>query len=50
MQPQITEEEDENEEKMEEFMLDEKNIVEVIKSQDDLTASGIGGINSRIMK
>jgi hypothetical protein len=33
MQPQITEEEEENEEKIEEFMLDEKNIAEVLKSQ-----------------
>jgi hypothetical protein len=36
--------------KMEEFMLDEKNIAEVIKSREDLTASGIDGISSRIMK
>jgi hypothetical protein len=46
MQPQITKEEEENKEKMEEFMLDEKNIAEVIKSQEDLTASGIDGISS----
>jgi hypothetical protein len=50
MQPQITEEEEENEEKTEKFMLDEKKIAEVIRSQEDLTVSGIDGISSRIMK
>jgi hypothetical protein len=35
---------------MEEFMSDEKNIAEVIKSQEDLTASGIDGINYRTIK
>jgi hypothetical protein len=35
---------------MEEFMLDEKNIAEVIKSREDLSASGVDGISYRIMK
>jgi hypothetical protein len=47
MRPQITEV---YEEKIEEFMFDEKNIAQVIKSQEDLTASGIDGRSSRIMK
>jgi hypothetical protein len=32
------------------FMLDKKNIAEVIKSQEDLTVRGIYGISPRIMK
>jgi hypothetical protein len=35
---------------MEELMLDEKNIAEVIKSREDLSASGVDGISYRIMK
>jgi hypothetical protein len=36
--------------KTEEFLLGEENIAKVIKSQEDLTTSGIDGISSRIMK
>jgi hypothetical protein len=50
MGPQITEVDEENEEKLEEFMFNEKNIAKAIRSQEDLTASGIDGISSRIMK
>jgi hypothetical protein len=50
MEPQITKEDEEDEEEMEEIMFDGKNIAEVIKSREDLTASGIDGISSRIMK
>jgi hypothetical protein len=35
---------------LEAFMLDEKNIAEVIKSREDLSASGIDGIGYRVMK
>jgi hypothetical protein len=35
---------------MEEIMFDKKNIAQVIKSREDLTASGIDGINYGIMK
>jgi hypothetical protein len=31
-------------------MFNEKNIAKVIKSQEDLTANGIDGISSRVMK
>jgi hypothetical protein len=37
-------------EDMQEYMLDEKNIAEVIKSRQDLSASGVDGISYRIMK
>jgi hypothetical protein len=40
----------EDEDEMEEFMLDEKNIAEVIKSREDLSACGVDGISYRIMK
>jgi hypothetical protein len=42
--------EEREEEEMEAFMLDEKNIAEVIKSREDLSASGVDGISYRIMK
>jgi hypothetical protein len=48
MEPQLTEKNKE-EEKKEEFMLDQKNIAEIIESREDLAASGIDGISSRIM-
>jgi hypothetical protein len=35
---------------MEAFMLNDRNIEEVIKSRQDLSASGIGGISYRILK
>jgi hypothetical protein len=35
---------------MEEFMSDGKNIAEVIKSREDLTASGVDRISYGIMK
>jgi hypothetical protein len=38
------------EEEMEKFMLNEKNIEEVIKSRDDLSTCGVDGISYRIMK
>jgi hypothetical protein len=41
---------DEDEDEMEEFMLNEKNIAEVIKSREDLSACGVDGISYRIMK
>jgi hypothetical protein len=47
LEPRITEHEAEE---MEEFMLDEKNITDVIKSRGDLSASGVDGISYRIMK
>jgi hypothetical protein len=40
----------EDEEEMEEIMFDEKNIAQVIKSREDLTASGIDGINYGMRK
>jgi hypothetical protein len=47
LEKRITEAE---EEKMVSFMLDENNIVEVIKSREDSSACGIDGISYRIMK
>jgi hypothetical protein len=38
------------EEEMETFMLDDKNIEVVIKPREDLSASGVDGISYRIMK
>jgi hypothetical protein len=40
----------EDEEALEEYMLNEKNISEVIKSREDLSACGVDGISYRIMK
>jgi hypothetical protein len=40
----------EREEEMETFMLDDKTMEEVIKSRDDLSASGVDGISYQIMK
>jgi hypothetical protein len=47
LEPRITEQ---DEEEMEKFMLDEKNITDVIKSREDLSASGVDRISYRIMK
>jgi hypothetical protein len=47
LDPRITAQEDED---MQEYMLNEKNIAEVIKSRQDLSASGVDGISYRIMK
>jgi hypothetical protein len=47
LEPRITERE---EEEMEEFMLNEENIAEVIRSREDLSASGVDGISYRIIK
>jgi hypothetical protein len=47
LEPRITEQ---NEEEMEGFMLSEKNIADVIKSREDLSASGVDGISYRVMK
>jgi hypothetical protein len=41
---------EENEEEMEAFMLEEKNIAEVIKSREDLSACRVDEISYRIMK
>jgi hypothetical protein len=38
------------EEELESFMLDEKNIEQVIRSRQDLSASGVDGISYRIIK
>jgi hypothetical protein len=38
------------EEELKAFLLDEKKIAEVIKSRDDLSASGIDGISYRVIK
>jgi hypothetical protein len=40
----------ENEEGLQGFLLDEKNITEVIKSRDDLSLNGIDGISYRVIK
>jgi hypothetical protein len=50
LEPQITEEAEEDKEKMEDIMFDEKNIAQIIKSREDLTASGIDRISYGIMK
>jgi hypothetical protein len=47
LEPKMT---PEDEETLEEFMLNEKNISEVIKSREDLSASGVDGISYRILK
>jgi hypothetical protein len=47
LEPLITDQEDED---MTTFMLDDKNIAEVIKSREDLSACGVDGISYRIMK
>jgi hypothetical protein len=47
LEPQITEN---DQEEMEAFMLDERNIEEVIKSRQDLSASGTDGLSHRIIK
>jgi hypothetical protein len=47
LEPRITEEDEED---MEEFVLNEKNITAVIKSREDLSACGVDGISCRIMK
>jgi hypothetical protein len=47
LEPQITEEDEED---MEEFVLNENNITEVIKSREDLSACGVDGISYRVMK
>jgi hypothetical protein len=47
LEPKITENE---QEEMVGFMLNDRNIEEVIKSRHDLSASGIDGIGSRIIK
>jgi hypothetical protein len=47
IEPQIVQEDDEA---LEEFMLNEKNIRQVIKSRQDLSACGVDGISYRIMK
>jgi hypothetical protein len=47
LNPLIT---DREEEEMERFILDEKNISEVIKLREDLSSCGVDGVSYRIMK